>query len=199
MAKALVVLAHPNQRSLTAHFAERAAAALRDAGHDVDWLDLAAAGFEPRLSADERAAYYRQPPDPPAAFDEARRLAQAEILVLAFPVWWSLPPALLVGFFDRVFAPGVAFDHGRDFGPLVPRLGRLRQVVAIAAFGSPWFFDRIIMRRPLRRILRTGLIKACAPRARFDWLAFASAENPPAARVAAFEARIARLLAHAGA
>lgn len=192
MAKALVVLAHPNEHSLSAHFSERAAAALRGAGHAVERLDLAAAGFEPRLSAAERARYYGTPPAPPTA--EARLLADAEILVLVFPVWWSLPPALMVGFFDRVFAPGVAFDHGRDFGPLVPRLGRLRRVVAIASFGSPWFFDRLIMRRPLRRILKTGLIKACAPQARFDWLAFASAENPPAARVSAFEARIDRAM-----
>jgi hypothetical protein len=35
---------------------------------------------------------------------------RAEALVLAFPVWNFGYPAILKGFFDRIFLPGVAFD-----------------------------------------------------------------------------------------
>ena len=34
--------------------------------------------------------------------------------ILVFPQWWFNFPAILKGFFDRVFAPGVAFDHERS-------------------------------------------------------------------------------------
>jgi hypothetical protein len=40
-----------------------------------------------------------------------QRLQRAEILVLVFSIWWFGLPALLKGWFDRVWAPGVAFDH----------------------------------------------------------------------------------------
>jgi len=39
------------------------------------------------------------------------RLMSAEALVLVFPTWWFGFPAILKGWFDRVWAPGIAYDH----------------------------------------------------------------------------------------
>ena len=38
------------------------------------------------------------------------RLHRAEALVVQFPTWCFGAPAMLKGFFDRLFLPGVAFD-----------------------------------------------------------------------------------------
>ncbi|MBK8457479.1 MAG: NAD(P)H-dependent oxidoreductase [Phyllobacteriaceae bacterium] len=92
MAKALVVLAHPLEKSLCGHFAFVARDALIAAGHQTAFLDLARDGFDPRLTAGERAAYYAPPHDFPAVAREATLLAEAEILVLVFPTWWFSPP-----------------------------------------------------------------------------------------------------------
>lgn len=197
MAKALVVLSHPLETSLCGHFAERARAALADAGHDVSFLDLARENFDPRLTEAERLSYYGASHDTTAIRREAELLAEAEILVLVFPTWWFSPPALMKGFIDRVFAPGIAFDHGAGFGPIKPRLKRLRLAVVISTFGSPWWVDRFVMARPVRRMFRRGVIGACAPGARFAWLPFYAAENPAGERVAAFEARLRDRLAAA--
>ena len=195
MAKALVVLAHPLDKSLCSHFAETALGALLQAGHDATLLDLARTGFDPRLSAGERAGYYSPAADRPAAETgavsrEAALLTAAETLVLVFPVWWSAPPALMKGFFDRVFAPGIAFDHSKGFGPITPRLTGLRKVIAITTHGGPAWHDWLIIRRPLTRMLKHGLIKPCAPQASFRQLAFYSAENPGVERISGFAARI---------
>lgn len=98
------------------------------------------------------------------------------------------------GFFDRVFAPSVAFDHAPGFGPIVPRLTGLKTVIVITTHGGPGWHDWLIMRRPLTRMLKWGLIKPCAPQASFRHLAFYSAENPAAERVNAFVGRIASAL-----
>lgn len=195
MAKALVVLAHPLAGSLCGHFAEIARDALAAAGCETTLLDLAREGFDPRLTAAEREAYYAPPHDFPGVAREAALLLDAEILVLVFPTWWFAPPALMKGFLDRVFAPGVAFDHGADFGPIRPRLTRLRKAVVVTTLGSPWWVDRLVMRRPVRRMFRWGVFKACAPQARFDYLAFYAAEDPAKARVDRFAARIRAALA----
>lgn len=190
LAKALVVLAHPLERSLCGHFAFVARDALIAAGHQTAFLDLARDGFDPRLTAGERAAYYAPPHDFPAVAREAALLAEAEILVLVFPTWWFSPPALMKGFVDRVFAPGAAFDHGVDFGPIRPRLANLRRAVVVTTLGSPWWVDWLAMRRPVRRMFKWAVLKACAPRARFDYLAFYAAERPQKARVTAFAEKI---------
>lgn len=195
MAKALVVLGHPLPDSLCGHFAAAARDALSAAGHEVTILDLACDGFDPRLTAAERAAYYAPPHDFPGVSREAALLRDAQIVVLVFPTWWFSPPALMKGFIDRVFAPGVAFDHGVDFGPIRPRLDRLRKAVVVTTLGSPWWVDWLVMRRPVRRMFKWAVFKACAPQASIRYLPFYAAEKPEQARVEAFKAKLSEALA----
>lgn len=185
--RCLLVHAHPLEQSLTRHFLETARASLVSNGHEVEILDLYPAGFDPRLTAQERAAHYAIIHDHSQVRSEAAQLEAAQILILVFPTWWFGLPAIMKGWIDRVFAPGVAFDQGENFGPIKPRLTQLKHAVAITTLGSPWWVDWIVMHRPLRRVLKTAVIGGCAPNARFKYLPFYAAEKPEAARVARFE------------
>lgn len=185
-----MVLAHPLRESLCGHCARIAHQALVAAGNDVELLDLAREGFDPRLSGPERSTYYAAMHDTSTVERETGLLREAETLVLVFPTWWFSPPALMKGFVDRVFAPGVAFDHGSDFGPIRPRLDRLRHAIVITTLGSPWWVDRLVMWRPVRRMFRLGVLRACAPKAHFSYLAFYAAEAPAKDRIDRFAARI---------
>ena len=59
---------------------------------------------------------------PSAVADEIARLDRADLLVLQYPMWWHLPPAMLKGWFDRVFAYGEVYtsrkrwENGRYVG-----------------------------------------------------------------------------------
>lgn len=190
----LLVVAHPLSASLCWHFARVVTAELETAGHTVTSLDLYELDFDPRLTPEERRSYYLGPHDISGVRDDADALRNADALVLVFPTWWFGMPAILKGWVDRVFAPGVAFAHGKDFGPIRPLLTNLRNVVVVTTLGSPWWVDWFVMRRPLRRIFRTAIIGACAPRARFDFLSFYSAEKPAPGRVLRFESAIRKTL-----
>lgn len=106
-------------------------------------------------------------------------------------------PAILKGWIDRVFAPGIAFDHASDFGPIKPRLTNLKQVLVITTLGSPAWIDWLVMRRPVRRILKTAIFGLCAPQAKFAMLSRYAAENPDPVRIKAFESEITDALANA--
>lgn len=196
--RCLLVHAHPLDKSLTRHFLDLARTQLVAAGHTVELLDLYPAGFDPRLTASERASHYGPNFDHSGIEREAAQLTNAEVLVVVFPTWWFGLPAILKGWVDRVFAPGIAFDHGPDFGPIQPRLLNLRHVIAITTLGTPWWVDWLVMRRPVRRILKTAIIGACAPNARFSYLPFYASERPTSDRVARFSKRLARSLAITG-
>lgn len=184
----LMVVAHPLEDSLTAHLAAHAAAGITARGHALQRRDLYAEGFDPVLSADERRAYYAD------AFEDRAGLQQAQALVLVFPTWWFGMPAILKGWIDRSFAPGVAFDHTPGGGPMIPRLTGLRQVLALTSLGSPWWVDRLVLRRPVSRVLKWGMVRPCAPKARVRYLPLYAAEQVAPARLSAHLARIDRAL-----
>src|ERR1700741_5009215 len=107
--KVLVVFFHPVAESFSPALPERFVGDLGRAGHEVTVKDLSAEGFQPVLSADERRAYEDEGADRQAIAGEIAALKAARGLLLIYPTWWYGLPAMLKGWFDRVWAPGVAF------------------------------------------------------------------------------------------
>ncbi len=193
--KCLVVIAHPISNSLCRAMAHASIEALSAAGHEVDIEDLYQADFLPSLTASERQTYYRSPFDATAVQPQIDRLLSADALVLVFPTWWFGFPAMLKGWFDRVWAPGVAYDHADDFGPIKPRLHNLQRTLAITSLGSPWWVDRLVLWQPVKRILRTALLGTCAPSCQFEMLSLYNAERLTRPQVRAFCSRIQKAIA----
>jgi len=92
----------------------------------VDRLDLYHEGCEPCLTAAGRRRYDTPLAEVTAVEDDVARRLAAEKLVLVFPQWWFNMPAVLKGWFDRVFQPSVAFDHTPGHSRILPRLERLQ-------------------------------------------------------------------------
>ena len=188
MTRCLLLTAHPLAESLNGHLAAQVEALARAQGWQVTRRDLND-GFDPVMSREERAGYYAAPPA--TLQSEKQELAQAQVLILVFPTWWSGFPAVLKGWFDRVWTPGVAYDHAPDLGAMHPRLLGLQEVLAVTTMGSPRWIDWLVLRQPLRRILRLGIVRPCAPKARVRWCALYGAEAAKPAQVTRFEARLA--------
>ncbi len=187
----LIVTAHPLADSLCATLEARASSVLMGMGHQVTIEDLYGNGFEPSLTSMERQTYYGRPYDGRAVKGEIDRLLAAEGIVLIFPTWWFGFPAILKGWFDRVWAPGIAYEHANDFGPIRPRLLGLRRMVAVTSLGSPWWVDRLVMRMPVKRVLKTAILQACAPNCEFEMLSFYKTERLSAREVQRFSDRVA--------
>lgn len=158
----LLVLAHPLENSFAASTAAVAKEALERSGHTVDLLDLYREDFDPRLTIAERSSYNGGPHDASAVAGLVERLKAADGLVLVFPQWWFNFPAILKGFFDRVFAPGVAFDHHPAGGRIIPRLQNIRVFLALTTTGSPWWVVHLYMGNPVRRLLKRGIAAFCS-------------------------------------
>jgi putative NADPH-quinone reductase len=187
---ALVVLAHPLKESFAAAVAQRVVASLAARGHTVDFLDLYAEGFDPRLTAAERASYMSGAYNVSAVAPYAERLRAAEALILVFPQWWFNLPAIMKGFIDRVFAPGVAFDYAADGIKLEPKLDRLRHFHVFSTTGSPWWVVKFYMGDPVRRQLKRGIAAFCARRVTFRMTCLHSMDDATAEKRAHFLGRV---------
>lgn len=193
--RCLIVIAHPLSESLCHSLAKTAIEELTVAGHDIQVLDLYEDGFAPSLTVAERQSYYGHAFDVEAVQPQVEQLLWAEALVLIFPTWWFGFPAILKGWFDRVWAPGVAYDHAQDLGAIKARLSSLKRVLAITTLGAAWWVDWLVLWRPVQRILKLAILGACTPSCRLEMLSLYKAESLTPQVVAGFQARIRRTLA----
>lgn len=130
----MVVYAHPCPESYCAALHTATVSALTEAGWEVDDCDLNAEGFNPVLSAEERRNYHSTDINTGPVQAYVDRVRGADAMVLVFPVWNFGYPAILKGFFDRVFLPGVSFDlvDGRVRGCL----NNIRKLAAVTTYGA---------------------------------------------------------------
>src|SRR4051794_8760684 len=116
--RCLVVYAHPVATSYCAALRDRALQALNAAGHDTRLLDLYAEGFDPVLSRQERLDYHTAGLNQKPVQSHVDQLKWAEALIFVYPTWWYGLPAILKGWFDRVWLPHVTFMLSPDSRPI---------------------------------------------------------------------------------
>ena len=185
----LVVFAHPLDDSYAAALRDSIVETLKASGHTIDLCELYKEEFDPILSAHERRAYKDTSANFKAVSDHVQRLRQAEGTIFVFPSWWYGMPAILKGYFDRVWLPGVAFE----FGPqaIRPLLSSIRLFGVVTTTGAPEWFTRIYMGNPSRKVLMRGLARLLvAPRAERFWLALYGMENANLEKRSSFIERV---------
>ncbi|MFJ6718514.1 MULTISPECIES: NAD(P)H-dependent oxidoreductase [unclassified Streptomyces] len=125
-----VYLAHPRPGSFNHAVFEAVVDELRGRGCRVAAHDLYAEGFAPQLSAAETGTVESasEIPDPQVALHQ-EEAATLDAMVFVHPNWWGMPPAVLVGWVQRVLAPGVAYKLGTAEGEPVGLLKAGRALV----------------------------------------------------------------------
>ncbi len=123
----LVIAAGTPAGSYSASLAERYVAGATAGGRArVVWADLDAECFDPRMTAADLAFYRGKGALPGDVRREQLRVEAADLIVLAFPVYWWSMPALVKGWIDRVFTKGWAFGAaGGQAGRLAGKRMRL--------------------------------------------------------------------------
>jgi NAD(P)H dehydrogenase (quinone) len=189
-----VVYAHPLPNSFAAAAHRRVVDGLQVRGHQVDDLDLYAERFDPVMTLMEREAHYRVDANLAGVERYVERLRAAEALVICFPTWWYGMPAILKGWFDRVWLPGVAFHNPPDGGTIKRGLTNIRTFLAVTTYNAPRWFMLLYMWDPGRRVLMRGFTRLIASTARTHYLAhYDMPRSTPASRKR-FLARIDRAL-----
>ncbi len=165
----LIVRAHPIADSFVNAAGDRAVAALEATGHDVKQIDLYVDEFDPTVSLDEWRGRRGGIAQDIAHY--ADDLRWATDLVFVYPTWFGSHPAMLKGWFDRVWVEGVAYR-------LVPRaraakgtLRNIRGIWSVTSHGSSRAMN-IVQGEPGKHFVSRGLRPLCSRRCRVRWVAF---------------------------
>lgn len=164
----LVLHAHPVETSYNAALHRLIVERLQARGHAVDDCDLYAEDFDPRLTRQERLAYHDLDRNADTVRPYVERLRAADAMVLSYPVWNFGYPAILKGFFDRVFLPGVSFQMVG--GRARPSLPNIRRVAAVTTYGGARW-RAFLMGDPPRKLVGRLLRATVRPGAPVAYLA----------------------------
>lgn len=136
----LVVVGHPDRHSFNHALADAYCRGVRDSGQVAEIDDLYARGFDPLLRADERPG-----PDYHLSMDVAavlEMLERADALVLVYPIWFGLPPAIIKGYVDRVMGADFSAQRIKAHIPN-PRLsGKHLLSISTSASTLPWLEEQ---------------------------------------------------------
>ncbi|WP_342420602.1 NAD(P)H-dependent oxidoreductase [Paenibacillus sp. FSL E2-0178] len=172
----LVIYTHPNHRSLSYAFLQEVLRGSKENTkiNEVKVLDLYEAGFDPVLVFNEnkrRRDMYRDP-----ELEEYReQLLWADQIVLVYPIWWGRPPAMLMGYIDRMFASGFAY---RDKGGLLPEgLLKGKSVVCISVMKGPTHYPLLWLHNSHKVLMRKALFNFVGIR-KVKFFEFGNMESP---------------------
>ncbi len=188
--RVLVLFAHPVETSFGAALHLKLVETLRARGHEVDDCDLYAEGFDPVMSRKDRLDYHDLAVNRSRVSGYVERLLVAEALAVSFPVWNMGFPAILKGFIDRVFLPGVSFRLNAN-GDFVPGLQNIRKLGVVCTYGGTRLHT-FLMGDPIRRYLTCSLRLTCAPGTRCDYVAHHDMNHSTPERRARFLAKVGR-------
>jgi NAD(P)H dehydrogenase (quinone) len=185
-----VVHCHPLMDSYNHALFHTIVAALEDNGHQVVATDLYREQFDPAMSADERRSYYAARYDSTMVSAHTALLSRVDGIIFCFPHWWFAMPAMLKGYFDRVWAPGIAFERDIAAGRIRPLLTHIKLFGVVTTYGSPWWITRLVAGDPGRKVLMRALKPMCGRRLRSFFLAQYDLDRSTSAARAAFIARV---------
>lgn len=156
MKNILIINGHPDKESLNWALAERYNEAARKSNAKVETINLIDLDFDPVLKYGYRKPYPLEP-DLETAIEKIR---EAEHLVWVFPMWWYGAPALLKGFIDRTFLPGITFKYqkGKVF-PSKLLKGKTARII-ITADTVGWY-NRWVMKNPAVNQFKKGVLEFC--------------------------------------
>ena len=187
----LVVFAHPLETSFVSALHARVVEILRSGGHIVDDLDLYAEKFDPVMSREGLLHYVDTSANTREVEAYVQRLRAAEALILVFPVWFDGLPAIMQGYFQRVFLPGVATFASTRQGCSIPIFINIKRMAAVCAYGEGRM-GVLAKNDPPRRFVRDNIRALIDPKGRFEYLALYNMDFNASSRRAAFMKRVTR-------
>lgn len=111
----LIVYCHPSRNSFTEVVKDSFVRGLEEAGHNYQISDLYAEKFNPVMTEDEylrEGFYHLEAPVAEDVIAEQEKINASDVIVFIYPDFWTASPAMLEGWFQRVWTYGFAYgDH----------------------------------------------------------------------------------------
>jgi len=149
----LIVYSHPSRKSYTFQILELLLKGLTEQNWQVEISDLYAMNFQSNMTEKEYEREGFADIELPISNDilaEHKKIENADCIIFLYPVWWSDCPAILKGWFDRVYSVGYAYGEKSNF----PKMKTIKYGIAICTAGhSNEFLNEIEISQSMKTIM----------------------------------------------
>jgi len=156
MKNILIINGHPDKNSLCCSLAETYKEGCESNGANCTLVNLTDLEFDPIL----HYGYKQRTELEPDLVKMQEAILKADHLVFVYPTWWGTYPALLKGFFDRVFLPGFAFKY-RENSLFWDKLLKGKSARLIVTMDTPKWYYSLVYKSPGHNSLRKGILEFC--------------------------------------
>lgn len=156
MKKILIIQGHPDRESYCHALAGAYQKGALVSGAEVKLINTGDLAFSTNL-----AYGYRQRTELEPCLQQAQEdIRWAEHIVMVYPVWWGMVPAVLKGFIDRVFLPGFAFQK-RPNSLWWDKLLKGRTARIISTMDQPAWYYRLVNKMPSNNAIKKLTLEFC--------------------------------------
>lgn len=156
MKNIVIINGHPNKDALNSAFVKAYIEGAEQSGTEIREITIADLEFNPNL----QYGYRKRMDLEPDLIKAWEVILWADHLVWIHPVWWGGLPALMKGFIDRLFLPGMAFKYRTD-SIFWDRLLKGKTGHIITTLDQPGWYYRLIYGRPSVNQLKKSTLQFC--------------------------------------
>lgn len=167
----LVVYCHPYEGSFCHAILENLENGAKETGKKLDVIDLYKNNFNPVMSGKDLLGFVKHQAQDQQAIDYAERLKKADHLILVFPIWWELMPAMMKGFIDKVIFPGQTFEYTKSGLGMTSSLPNLKKTTVITTMNTPKPMYKFVYGNAIKKSLIKGTLKKSGFK-NVKWLSF---------------------------
>lgn len=154
--KNLIIYVNPEKESFSHEIMEFVKEYSLKKGHEVEIRDLYKIDFNPVLNLEEIQSLDRGEVLPDVK-REQEYLQWAEVITFIYPIWWEIP-AMMKGYFDRVFSYKYAYilEDDEPKGLLPPK-----KVFKFTPMGTPReVYEKNGLRKAYEKAIDSGIIQS---------------------------------------
>lgn len=152
----LLINGHPNKASFNFALAAAYKEGALKAGSTVTEIIIADLQFNPNL----QFGYTKRMELEPDLLEALEKIKKADHLVWFHPVWWGGFPAIMKGFIDRLFLPGITFRH-RENSVWWDKLLTGKTARIITTIDQPSWYYRLFYKCPSVNQLKKNILEFC--------------------------------------
>jgi len=152
----LIIDGHPDAESYVASLAQSYLNGAQEAKYEVSLIAIRDLDFNPNL----QFGYRKRTELEPDLLQSIEQIKAADHVVWVFPMWWYAYPALMKGFIDRTFLPGISFKYQKGKMRLEKLYKGKSGRIILTADTAPWI-DRFYMKSPVINQFKKGTLEFC--------------------------------------
>ena len=156
MKNILIINGHPDKLSYNFALSESYKNGVKKTNNNIVEINISDLKFNPNLEFGFRKRTELEPD----LINALGKIKKADHIAWFFPLWWASYPAVMKGFIDRTFLPGITFELEEGSHEPIGLLKGKSSSVFITS-DTPEDYDKEVMNQPVLHQFKTGTLEYC--------------------------------------